>query len=302
MRVYSAPDEERIRDASLVREWASSGLLDSAQSAALQAELITELRQTNGFLRAVFFFFTALISVAGVALCAVTIRPHEGAEWAVLFVASGLACWLLAEVACRKRLYRYGIEEALAVISVVLISIGVANMFSISGRWEEVAGLVTASVGALAVYFRFGFVYAAVASLVVAAGIPFQFDTGIEEKRLASAIVFALTLVFVRQSRKQSDESSVSALAAVESASWLGAYFMLNIQLATTFFLLPTWIFYSPYSSSAPALATWFFPFSWVMIWLLPAAGLWLGLARKDRLLIDVSLAMTLLTLTTNKR
>jgi uncharacterized membrane protein YgcG len=38
------------------------------------------------------------------------------------------------------------------------------------------------------------------------------------------------------------------------------------------------------------------------MIWLLPASGLWLGLAKKDRLLIDVSIAMTLLTLSTNKR
>jgi uncharacterized membrane protein YgcG len=38
------------------------------------------------------------------------------------------------------------------------------------------------------------------------------------------------------------------------------------------------------------------------MIWLLPAAGMWLGLAKKDRLLIDVSVAMMLLTLSTNKR
>lgn len=44
------------------------------------------------------------------------------------------------------------------------------------------------------------------------------------------------------------------------------------------------------------------FIFTWAMIWLLPAAGLWLGLQRKDRLIIDVSIAMTLLTLTTNKR
>lgn len=302
MRVYSAIEEENIRDGNLVREWAASGLLDPSQSAALQAGLQTHLRQTNGFLRAVFFFFTALISIAGIALLAVTVKPHEHGEWAVLAITSGLTCWLLAELACRMRLYRFGIEEALAVISVVTLSIGITEMFSGSGRRQEFAGMTMAAIGALAVYRRFGFAYAAVASLVVVAAIPFRFDFGIEEKRLTSAIVFTVILLFVRQRRIQRDESAGSGLAAVESGAWLGTYFMLNIQLATTLFLLPSFLFYTPYQSSTPEIATWFFAFSWAMIWLLPAAGLWLGLTRKDRLLIDVSLVMTLLTLTTNKR
>jgi hypothetical protein len=301
MRVYSATEEENIRDGNLVREWAASGMLDQSQSAALQSELQTGLRRTNGFLRAVFFFFTSLISVAGVALIAVTIRPHEHTEWAALFIASGVTFWLLAELTCSQRLYRYGIEEALVVISVVLISIAVAEIFC-SGRREEVAGLATAAIGSLVAYYRFGFVYAAVASLVLGAAIPFQLDMGIEEKRLASAIVFAVILMFVRRNRMRSDDSAGSGLAEVESAAWLGTYFILNIQLTTTLFALPSWLFYSPYSSSAPEVATWFFIFSWAMIWLLPVAGLWFGLAKKDRLLIDVSIVMTLLTLTTNKR
>jgi len=302
MRVYSALEEENIRDRNLVREWTASGLLDSSQSASIQAQLQTNLRQTNGFLRAVFWVFTSLISIAGVALSAVILRPHEHTEWAVIFVTSSLACWALAEFACRKRLYRYGIEEALAVISVVLASLGVAQMFSGSTRWEDVAGLAMAAIGGIAIYYRFGFVYAAVASMVVSAAIPFQLDMGIEEKWIASAIVFGVILVSVRQSRLQSDESAGSALAQTEAGAWLGTYLMLNIQLATTLFAVPAWFFYSPYQSSTPKIATWFFIFSWAMIWLLPVAGLWLGLAKKDRLLIDVSIAMTLLTLSTNKR
>jgi uncharacterized membrane protein YgcG len=299
--VYSALEEENIRDGNLVREWAASGLLNSSQSVALQADLQTGLRQTNGFLRAVFCFFTALIAVTGIALCAVTIRPHGNAEWAALLTASGLICWVLAEVACRKRLYRYGIEEALAVISVVLISIGISEMVTASYEWHEIAGLAIAAIGALAVYYRFGFFYAAVASLLVGATIPFQFDIELEEKRLVSAIVFAVVLVFVHRNRMQSDDSAGSAKGVVESAAWLGTYFMLNIQLATSFYLLPS-LFYSPYASSAPLTATWFFIFSWAMIWLIPAAGLWLGIAKKDRYLIDASIVMTLLTLITNKR
>ena len=39
MRVYSVLEEENIRDRNLVREWAASGLLDSAQGVSLQTEL-----------------------------------------------------------------------------------------------------------------------------------------------------------------------------------------------------------------------------------------------------------------------
>jgi uncharacterized membrane protein YgcG len=173
-------------------------------------------------------------------------------------------------------------------------------MFSDYGKWEDISGLAMAAIGGLAIYYRFGFVYSAVASLVVSAAIPFEFETGIEEKGLASAMIFAVVLVFVRRRRMQSEELAGSGLAATEAAAWLGTYLMLNIQLSTT--LLPTWLFYSPYRSSNQEIATWFFLFSWAMIWLLPAVGLWLGIAKKDRLLIDVSVAMTLLTLSTNKR
>jgi uncharacterized membrane protein YgcG len=199
-------------------------------------------------------------------------------------------------------LYRYGIEEALAVISVVMLGLGVAQMFGYNGKWEDIAGLVTAAIGGIAIYYRFGLVYAAVASLVVSAEIPFQFDIGMEEKRIASAMIFAVIMVIVRRKRMQSEEPAGSGLAATEAAAWLGTYLMLNIQLASSLFAVPDWLFYSTYRSSAPEIATWFFIFGWAMIWLLPAAGLWLGLAKKDRLLIDVSIVMTLLTLSTNKR
>jgi hypothetical protein len=141
-----------------------------------------------------------------------------------------------------------------------------------------------------------------VGSLAASAAIPFQLDIGIAGKRLASALVFATALALVRLQRQESEEPAGSGLAAIEAAAWLGTYLMLNIQLAATLFAVPTWLFYSPYRAPTPEIATWFFIFSWAIIWLLPAAGLWLGLAKKDRLLVDVSIAMTLLTLSTNKR
>jgi hypothetical protein len=145
------------------------------------------------------------------------------------------------------------------------------------------------SVAGLAIYRRFGFIYAAVGSLAACAAIPFQLDFGIAGKRIAAALVFTIALSVVRRQRKESEQPAGSGLPAIEAAAWLGTYLMLNIQLPS--FLL-----------AVPKIATWFFILSWTMIWLLPAAGLWLGVAKKDRLLIHVSITMTLLTFITNKR
>jgi hypothetical protein len=45
----------------------------------------------------------------------------------------------------------------------------------------------------------------------------------------------------------------------------------------------------------------WFYWLTWVLTWVLPAAGLVLGIRAKDRPLIIVSLAMSIVTLATNK-
>jgi uncharacterized membrane protein YgcG len=302
MRVYSALEEENIRDSNLVREWIASGLLDHSQSTFLRTELQTDLRQTNVFLRGVLWIFTTLIVVTGVGLLATFDFKMSHSEGAILFIVSGLVCWVLSEFACRNRLYRYGVEESLAVCAAVLFAIGSSETFHEAGEWGTIAGLAVGSLAGLAIYLRFGFIYAAVGSLAACAAIPFQLDIGNAGKRLASALVFATALALVRLQRQESEEPAGSGLAAIEAAAWLGTYLMLNIQLAATLFAVPTWLFYSPYRAPTPEIATWFFIFSWAMIWLLPAAGLWLGLAKKDRLLVDVSIAMTLLTLSTNKR
>jgi len=302
MRVYSALEEENIRDGNLVREWTVSGLLDSMQGNILRTELQTDLRQTNVFLRGVLWIFTTLIVITGVGLLATMDLLMSHTQGAILFIVSGVVCWVLAEFACRNRLYRYGVEESLAVCAAVLFAIGVSEIFRRNGEWATIVGLAVGSIGGLAIYRRFGFIYAAVGSLAACAAIPFQLDIGIAGKRIAAALVFAAALALVRFQRQESEEPAGSGLPAIEATAWLGTYLMLNIQLGATLFAVPAWLFYSPYRSSNPEIATGFYIFSWAMTWLLPAAGLWLGLAKKDRLLIDVSVAMTLLTLSTNKR
>src|SRR3954470_23900025 len=124
MRVYSRLEEENIRDENLVREWTASGLLDSTQSDIIRTELQTRLRQTNVFLRGVLWIFTTLIVIAGVGLLATTNSQRSPTQAATLFIFSGAVCWVMAEFACRNRLYRYGVEESLAVCAAVLFAIG----------------------------------------------------------------------------------------------------------------------------------------------------------------------------------
>jgi hypothetical protein len=303
MRVYSALQEENIRDGNLVQEWTKSGLLDPMQNASLQAELNTELRRTNGFLRAVFWVFASLVAIASVALLLTIFKPNEEMEWAMLFLPAGLTSWAIAEIACSMRLYRYGIEEAFIVISVVLISLGVSQIFGEQGRWSSFTGFLVASLGGLAVYYRFGFVYAAVGAIAAFAALPFQFHLPDDMERLLSAILIGVALVFVRAKRKShTDEPAGSGLDIVEAAAWLVIYLVLNLKLEAVFFGVRDLRYYSPDSPPLAEDNTWFYILSWATIWILPIAALRYGLLHKDRLLIEAGVLMGLLTLMSNKR
>jgi hypothetical protein len=304
MRVYSTVDEEALRDRELVRGWADSGFLDSAQKTLLLDGLKTDLRQTNGFLRAVLFFFTALIVLAGVGLLTVNSGSHDAFEFGAICMVSGLSCAALAELACRGRFYRFGAEEALGVSAVVLLSISLTSFFESPGSSApNIAGLLVATFGSVVLYFRFGFVYAAVGSVVCAAAIPFKIDASSDAKRLLAAIIVAGILVIARRTRLGRRETPAgSASEAVEAASWFVVYVVINVQLTASIFAISPGVFYPPTQHFADASRNWFFFLSWAAVWVLPAVGLWLGLRRKDRLVIVANLAAALLTLSTNKR
>jgi len=304
MRVYSTADEEILRDRELVRGWASSGFLDSSQKTLLLENLRTDLRETNAFLRAVLFFFTTLIVVAGVGLLAVNSNSHGSLEFAVVCFVSGLSCGTLAELACRNRFYRFGAEEALGTLAVVLLSISATQFLESPGSSvPDVVGLLVATFGSVALYLRFGFVYAAVGSVVCAASIPFQFDVSSDEKRLLAAMIIAVILVIVRRLRLGRLETSAgSASEAVEATSWFVIYVVMNVQLTASIFAISPGLFYPAVQHPTGDPRSWFYFLSWVVVWILPAVGLWLGLLRKDRLVIVANLAAALLTLSTNKR
>src|SRR5271165_66504 len=120
MRVYAASSEEALRARKLLADWAGEGFVTQAQCQRLKQETVSELRTTNIFLRLILFLFTLISVCAAAALFFAVFLPHssEQTNGIFLLICAALS-YAAAELAVSKgRLYRYGIEEALAAASV----------------------------------------------------------------------------------------------------------------------------------------------------------------------------------------
>jgi hypothetical protein len=149
-----------------------------------------------------------------------------------------------------------------------------------------VVGLLLGAAGGFGIYRRFGFVYAAVGSMACAAATPFQLNVSAITRHILAAAILASVFVVVRSKRLQyRDDYPGDEYGQLQAAAWAGLYIMLNLQLAWEW----------------ERIVGWFYWCTYVMTWVLPLAGLRLGIREKDRLLIDVSAAMALVTLITNK-
>jgi hypothetical protein len=163
MRRYSQEEEERIRAQRLVREWTRSGLLEAAQGARLAEELRVELRRTNPFLRAGLALFTGLIVAASVTLLITLLDLRGDIPIATVTGLAALVCIGLAEyLVYAFRCYRFGVEEALAVSAVLLLSIAggeLTSSFHLDPRgMPATVALLVGAAGGVGLYRRFGFV------------------------------------------------------------------------------------------------------------------------------------------------
>ena len=207
MRCYSADDEERIRTEAAVREWTRSGLLGADQGATLAAEVRVELRRTNPFLRAALALFTAIIVAAAVGLIFVVLEVRSESGTAAVTLLAAVACYGLAERSVALlRLYRFGVEEMLAVAAVVLACISVVAMMSAGKAGPSSLTVMPLAVGALGgfgLFVRFGFLYGAAGALVCVAAMPFQVDAPVEVQRLLAAAMCVAAFAFTRAKTRE---------------------------------------------------------------------------------------------------
>jgi hypothetical protein len=287
MRCYSESDEQNIRLHGLIREWVRSGLLDEGQGTRLGKEVRPDLKRTNTFLRLVLFLFSGLIVGAAVLLVLEILQIHDNRSTATVCGIAAVLCFALAEILIGEfRIYRFGVEEGLAVAAVVLLVVAGVGMFE-TAKIESIfaLGFAIAAIGGLVLYGRFGFVYAGIAAITCTAMIPFPLlHSPMTQRGIAAAILAGIFLIVRRYRLIHGDEFPGDDYAVFQSAAWAGFYIAVNLQM--TFSGINTGRFY------------WM---TYILIWLLPIAGLRMGIRNRDRLLMDISAAMALATLTTNK-
>jgi hypothetical protein len=296
MRAYSQFDEECLRDQNLIQRWFAAGLWTAEQNSSLQAQLAVPLRRTHYVLRGVLFLFTGVIVAATVGLLMVVVdassAPAKHRQMFGLLLASAAACFALAWVIARlARLYRCGVEEALAAAGVLLLMIA----FTLE-TWTF-HGFLSVTLGALAslgVYFVFRFRYAIVASILLVGlaplFLPFEWRMQPVIVHISSILIFT-TAFFIARAVAQSRRGEIVGddCAAAQITAFGGIYFVTNLMISSR------WFGFAGISSG------WFYWFTWALVWIIPAAALWLAIRERDRLMIIASSVTMLVTLITNK-
>ncbi len=287
MRAYSASSQEALRARDQLKDWAGEGFLTAAQYQRLEQDTACDLRRTNIFLRLVLFLFTLIIVGAAVALFFVVSQPPmQTAGVFLLFLAGGT--YAAAEVAVSQaRLYRYGIEEALAACSVGLLCAGMeAALFgdrAFQSASDGVGFLVPAAgaIVSLWIWHRFGLPYAPLAAMIFVVWVPGYWTSSHMAQHLIVAAFYAaglITVIAVR-SRHRFTYLDMSQYSIAEALLWLGIYLAINLQLSSLNLLGQWW-------GALRTTAEFSRPFywaTWVLTWCLPPLVLARGVRLKDR-------------------
>jgi hypothetical protein len=306
MRLYSASSEETLRARKFLTEWTAEGFLSKAQCQLLEKETVSDLRTTNIFLRLVLFLFTLISVGAGVGLFFVLFLQGSSQQTdGVILLIFAAVCYAAAEVAVSKaKLYRYGIEEALAVCSVGFLCVGMLLAFFGTGLFSskpDAAQFLVPAAGAvfsLWIWRRFGLDYAFLAAMIFVVFLPGYWTSSREAQHLIVAAFYATGLVCVAMvgSRHRFDYLE-KAYSLVEAFLWLGIYLTINLQLSSLNLRAHWW----DGTRAALGFARPFYWGTWVLTWCLPPAVLARGIRQKDRFIIAVGATVAILTLVCNK-
>ena len=307
MRLYTASSEETLRASNLLGNWAGEGLLTPAQYLRLEQETVSELRTTNIFLRLTLFLF-ALISVGAAAalFLRVFLVGSSDQTIGIFLLIYAAVCYAAAEVAVSQAgLYRYGIEEALAVCSVGFLCAGLeAALFSgrpYSPKPDRVEFLVplAGAVFSLWIWRRFGLWYVFLAAMVFAVFLPGYWTASHSAQHVIVALLYAIGLICVSAVRSHHHFDYVEDdYSLVEALLWLGIYLAINLQLSSFDLRMQWW---GGRTRSASEFARSFYWTTWVLIWCLPPVILARGIRQKDRLVISVGAIVGILTFVCNK-
>jgi hypothetical protein len=309
VRIYSAASEETLRASKLLADWAGEGFLTQEQYQRLKRETVSELRTTNLFLRLILFLFTLISVCAAAALFLTVFVPHSWEQtngiFLVIFAAVSYAAAELA--ASRGRLYRYGIEEALAVGSVGFLCVGMEfALFSghpLLPASDAAHSLVPAAgaVFSLWIWRRFGLWYAFPAAMIFTIFLSGYWTQSDAAQRAIIAVFFVVGLICVAALRTRHRFDYLDdTYSLAEAFLWLGIYLAINLKLSPSNLPAGWW----GWGGSGVAVSEYtrsFYWTTWVLIWVLPPVVLVRGIRLKDRFVIAAGAIAAVLTLVSNK-
>lgn len=297
MRAYSESSEESLRARNLLKEWAGEGFLAQEQYQFLEQETPCDLRRTNVFLRLVLFLFSLILTGAMVGLFFPVFLSRPGKQTAGLFLLlfAGLSYGAAEFAVSRARLYRYGIEEGLAVCAVGFLCAGLTAALSHDAEFLVPAA---GAILSLWIWHRFGFPYAFFAAMVFALWMPGHWTSSRSAQHLTIVALYAVGLSIVTAVRPRHRFTYLNQKYSIaEALLWLGIYLAINLQLSSLDFAGRWW----SGTQSATEFPRPFYWATWVLIWCLPPVVLTRGLRGKDRFVIAVGALTAILTLITNK-
>ncbi|MGA3186978.1 MAG: hypothetical protein ABSF22_07680 [Bryobacteraceae bacterium] len=303
MRAYSASSEEALRARDLLKDWAGEGFVTPVQYQSIEQETVCELRRTNIFLRLVLFFFTLIIAGAAVALFFSVFLTNSSQQTTglILMVFAAIAYAATEIAVSQARLYRYGIEEALAVCAVGFLCVGMQGaLFSVPPYSTGGIGFLVPATGAIVslwIWHRFGLPYAFFAAMIFIAWAPSYWTSSHSAQHLLVAAFFAAGLLTVAVARRRYRFTYLDHQYSIaEALLWLGIYVAINLQLSS----LPLGEWWRGLHTTSEFSRPFYWA-TWVLTWCLPPVVLARGLRRKDRFVVDVGAILAVLTLVTNK-
>jgi hypothetical protein len=301
LRLYSASSEETLRAREFLTDWASEGFLTKEQHQRLEQETVSDLRTTNIFLRLVLFVFTLISVSAAAGLFFAILGPSEQTIGVFFLIFAGV-CYAAAEITVSQaRLYRYGIEEALAACSVGFLSAGILFAFFTGSPYSPKLESLVPAVGAvfsLWIWRRFGLWYAFLAAMIFVIFLPGYWTSSHSAQHLIVAGFYATGLICIAavRSRHRFDYLD-DAYSIVEALLWLGIYLAINLKLSPSDLPAQWW----SVTRTTSEFAKPFYWGTWGLIWCLPPIVLTRGIRQKDRFVIAVGAIVAILTFVSNK-
>jgi hypothetical protein len=303
--LYKPEQEETLFIRKQAKTWQRSGFVSKNQLRIIEERTPAQLITTSLCFRLLYFFFTLLCLIATVCLIIWLLDVDDEFPLGIIFLVFCIPMYILAEYTIHHyHFYRHGIEEALALMSLSFFCGGIVLIIFPTTWHRSDPGISTFAAFCCAfaywLYLRFGFLYGALISMAALSLFIFQFFFSPQTDRILCFLCFGLLFLISLQTESDAlADFRKKRKGIIQAFLFAGIYLSINLRL---FNVAESWIGHTPTDLSPYAC----FPLevywtTYILIYLIPMIGLYLGIKNRKRVLINVAAIALALSLATNK-